>query len=323
MKLSCPRGLYRVTCSGDWKSSAGKDSCKSDFGLFSKLYCSIRGLTIKFANSPLCACRGSSGQKLSMVWWLWHISFPQLCCFWSMAISFWVASIIVWMCFGVLHHDNAPAHTALSVREFLASKQITVLEHPPYSPDLASNYFFVFPNIKEIDIRNNTTAALKVIPQNQFQNCFEGWTRRWYRCITSQGEYFDGDHSDIQQWGMYYITITSMSSRNLLSDHLWYDIVWYGVTYFFIVCCLEDSVLLFHRLSTRVFYTHFWGKEIMEFSSSSCCVTLCSHTPIGFTLLSDMGFRNMLSSQSYLNRSLNLESSFSKTGVDGHITLQY
>jgi len=30
----------------------------------------------------------------------------------------------------ILHHDNAPAHTALSVREFLAARQITVLEHP-------------------------------------------------------------------------------------------------------------------------------------------------------------------------------------------------
>jgi len=30
----------------------------------------------------------------------------------------------------ILHHDNAPAHMALSVREFLATKQITVLEHP-------------------------------------------------------------------------------------------------------------------------------------------------------------------------------------------------
>jgi len=26
----------------------------------------------------------------------------------------------------ILHHDNAPAHTALSVREFLATKQIAV-----------------------------------------------------------------------------------------------------------------------------------------------------------------------------------------------------
>jgi hypothetical protein len=32
---------------------------------------------------------------------------------------------------------------ALSVRELLASKQITVVEHPPYSPDLAPSDFSV------------------------------------------------------------------------------------------------------------------------------------------------------------------------------------
>ena len=110
----------------------------------------------------------------------------------------------------ILHHDNAPAHTALSVREFLATKQVTVLEHPAYSPDIApSDFFLLFPKIKEIltgrnfddidDIRSNTTAALKAIPQNQFQNCFEGWTRRWHRCIASQGEYFEGVQCGIQQ----------------------------------------------------------------------------------------------------------------------------
>ena len=31
----------------------------------------------------------------------------------------------------VLHHDNAPAHTAPSVREFLAKRNIPVLPHPP------------------------------------------------------------------------------------------------------------------------------------------------------------------------------------------------
>jgi hypothetical protein len=29
----------------------------------------------------------------------------------------------------ILHHDTAPAHTALSVREILATKQVTVLQH--------------------------------------------------------------------------------------------------------------------------------------------------------------------------------------------------
>jgi hypothetical protein len=72
--------------------------------------------------------------------------------------------------------------------------------------DLAPSYFFLFPKIREIlkqrhfdDIRSNMMAALKAIPQNQFQKFFEGWTRCWHQCIASQGEYFEGNHSDIQQ----------------------------------------------------------------------------------------------------------------------------
>ena len=45
----------------------------------------------------------------------------------------------------------------------------------------------------------DTMTALKAILQNQFQNCFEGWTRRWHRCIASQEEYFEGDDGGIQQ----------------------------------------------------------------------------------------------------------------------------
>ena len=95
------------------------------------------------------------------------------------------------------------------MREFLGTKQITVLEYPAYSLDLAPSDFFLFLKVKEMlkgrhfndidDIRNNTMAALKVIPQNQFQNCFEGWTRRCHWCIASEGEYFEGDHSGFQQ----------------------------------------------------------------------------------------------------------------------------
>jgi len=48
----------------------------------------------------------------------------------------------------ILHHDNAPAHTALSVGEFLATKQRTVLRHPAYSPVLALNNFFYVPENK-------------------------------------------------------------------------------------------------------------------------------------------------------------------------------
>jgi uncharacterized protein YukJ len=41
-----------------------------------------------------------------------------------------------------LKHDNAPAHLSFIVRTFLDSKNMTVIPHPPYSPDFASCEFF-------------------------------------------------------------------------------------------------------------------------------------------------------------------------------------
>jgi histone-lysine N-methyltransferase SETMAR len=47
----------------------------------------------------------------------------------------------------ILYCDNAPAHRALSVKKFMARTSITEMEHPPCSPDLAPNDFFLFPKI--------------------------------------------------------------------------------------------------------------------------------------------------------------------------------
>jgi hypothetical protein len=48
----------------------------------------------------------------------------------------------------IVHHVNAPAHKALSVKQFLAQKSITGKEHPPRSLHLAQNDFWLFPKIK-------------------------------------------------------------------------------------------------------------------------------------------------------------------------------
>jgi hypothetical protein len=48
----------------------------------------------------------------------------------------------------LLHHDSAPAHTALSVQRILAPKNMAVVPHPSYSPDLAPWDFFLFPRMK-------------------------------------------------------------------------------------------------------------------------------------------------------------------------------
>jgi histone-lysine N-methyltransferase SETMAR len=103
-----------------------------------------------------------------------------------------------------LHHDNAPARSAFQVKEFLAKKNITVVEHPHYSPDLASSDFFLFPWIKNAlkgehfdetdEIKSNTAIALNEISENDFQACFQSWKTRMQRCVLAEGDYFEGGH---------------------------------------------------------------------------------------------------------------------------------
>jgi hypothetical protein len=54
----------------------------------------------------------------------------------------------LWPSDSLFHHNNALAHKALSVKQFLPQKRITEMEHSPYSPDLALNIFWLFPKIK-------------------------------------------------------------------------------------------------------------------------------------------------------------------------------
>ena len=97
----------------------------------------------------------------------------------------------------LLHHDNAPAHNALSIRQFLAEKNITVLEQPPYSPDLAPCGFFLFPRLKGIikgihfesveAIKRAVTTELRGIPEESFQQCIEAWQKRMEKWVRLEG----------------------------------------------------------------------------------------------------------------------------------------
>ena len=48
----------------------------------------------------------------------------------------------------IIHHDNAPAHRSFKVSQFLAKNNMTVVPHPPYSPNLVPCDFFLFPKLK-------------------------------------------------------------------------------------------------------------------------------------------------------------------------------
>ena len=131
-----------------------------------------------------------------------------------------------------------------TVRDFLATKQITMLEHPAYSPDLTPSDFFLFQKIKEIlkgrhfddidEIRSNIKAALKATPQNHFQNCFEVWTRRWHRCIAPKRSTLKT--TTVEFSDEVCSTFTAMSSRTLVKPKAYRELALHAHP----LCCLSQ-----------------------------------------------------------------------------------
>jgi hypothetical protein len=54
----------------------------------------------------------------------------------------------IWPNDWIRQHDNAPAHKALSVKQFLVQKSITGKKHPAYSPNTVPNDFWLFSKIR-------------------------------------------------------------------------------------------------------------------------------------------------------------------------------
>jgi len=106
----------------------------------------------------------------------------------------------------ILHHDNAPAHRAVTTNEFLAKHNTPSIPHPPYYPDLAPCDFFLFPQLiktmedrrfDDIDeVQVNATRQMRAITKRDFRRCFRQWQERWNNCIQAQGHLFEGDKTN-------------------------------------------------------------------------------------------------------------------------------
>ncbi len=100
-----------------------------------------------------------------------------------------------------LLHDNAPLHNALLIRQFLAKKNVTMLHHPPYSPDLVLADYFLFPCLKihlkghRFDnvsaIQKAVTCDLKVIPVSDYTHTLDRLADRTRRCVDAGGVYIE------------------------------------------------------------------------------------------------------------------------------------
>ena len=90
----------------------------------------------------------------------------------------------------------------LTIHSYLAKHRTSVVLHPPHSPNLAPADFFLFPKLKTTlkgcrfqtieEIQENAIRELRAVTESAFQEAFQR-KKRWERCITSRGDYFEGD----------------------------------------------------------------------------------------------------------------------------------
>ncbi len=102
----------------------------------------------------------------------------------------------------VLLHDNAGAHIARIVNDFLRDKEISVVPHPGLSPDLSPPDFWLFWRLKKMvrgviyhnleDLKAAVDAALDNIPAADFAHALQvSYPARLRKCIQSGGAYFE------------------------------------------------------------------------------------------------------------------------------------
>jgi histone-lysine N-methyltransferase SETMAR len=84
------------------------------------------------------------------------------------------------------------------VQEFLAKKEIKLLSHPPYSPDLAPADFFLFPKLKkelaghimtQEEFKKEWKGVLWGVSKDNFAKAFVRWYERCEKCIRIDGSY--------------------------------------------------------------------------------------------------------------------------------------
>jgi histone-lysine N-methyltransferase SETMAR len=102
----------------------------------------------------------------------------------------------------ILYHDNAMAHSSLRGSQFLAGKDISAMDHPPYSPDLAPAVLWLYPKLKSVlkgkrfsdveDIKSSVKNILTDIPvQDLKKKTFEQSPKRWEHCKELKGDCFE------------------------------------------------------------------------------------------------------------------------------------
>ncbi len=110
-------------------------------------------------------------------------------------------------CSFLIHQDNAPVHNANETKMRMTKWNMTILEHPAYSPDVAPCDFSLFPKLKSQlrgwrfnTIQEVQTEARKILlsmDKSVFSDTMHDLVLRWQKCVAANGSYFEGEHVQI------------------------------------------------------------------------------------------------------------------------------
>jgi len=99
----------------------------------------------------------------------------------------------------IFYKDNASAHNSVLAMGKLRDLHDELLEHPPYSPDLAPSDFYLFPKLKLFlagqRFSSNQEASANVegyfadLTKNHYRDRIMALEHRWNKCISLKGDY--------------------------------------------------------------------------------------------------------------------------------------
>ena len=101
----------------------------------------------------------------------------------------------------MFHQDNAPAHTSGIAMQTIKDCGFELLDHPPYSPDLAPSDFYLFPKMKNelrgkhFSDNDDVIDAVNDFLGGQSKSFYkEGIMKlqeRWSKCVSMKGSYVE------------------------------------------------------------------------------------------------------------------------------------
>ena len=89
------------------------------------------------------------------------------------------------------HQDNAPLHNSILVTVYLTKIGIKTVPQPPYSSDLASCDFWLFPKLTGCrhetieEIKEAVTKVIDTLTQEDFHGAFQKLLEWYNKCIAA------------------------------------------------------------------------------------------------------------------------------------------